>query len=119
MDLLLEIGTEELPASFQGPAVEWMARELALALVEARLHPALSAVKHLLTGATFSAGEINQALKTYATPRAMTMREVAKEAFGDELYWNRVWDLNLNLSTDAVLPQGTRIALPLDAKVGQ
>jgi hypothetical protein len=71
------------------------------------------------TGADWNASRGTTKTKTYATPRAMTMREVAKEAFGDELYWNRVWDLNLNLSTDAVLPQGTRIALPLDAKVGQ
>jgi hypothetical protein len=70
-------------------------------------------------GADWNASRGTTKTKTYATPRAMTMREVAKEAFGDELYWNRVWDLNLNLSTDAVLPQGTRIALPLDAKVGQ
>ena len=70
-------------------------------------------------GADWNASRGTTKTKTYTTSRAMTMREVAKEAFGDELYWNRVWDLNLNLSTDAVLPQGTRIALPLDAKVGQ
>lgn len=57
--------------------------------------------------------------KTYYTPRPMTMRNVAKEAFGDELLWNRVWDLNLNLSPDAVLPQGTKVNLSADSKVGQ
>jgi len=28
MDLVFEIGTEELPASFQKPALEWMAAEI-------------------------------------------------------------------------------------------
>ena len=70
-------------------------------------------------GTDWNAARGNTRGKTYALPRAMTMREIAKEAFGDDAYWNRVWDLNLNLSTDAVLPQGTKINLPPDAKVGQ
>jgi hypothetical protein len=57
--------------------------------------------------------------KSFTTARPMTMREVAKDAFGDELYWNRVWELNLNLSTDAVLPTGTKVNLPADSRIGQ
>ena len=37
MELVFEIGCEEIPASFQRPAVEWMAAELGRGLDEARL----------------------------------------------------------------------------------
>src|SRR3989442_13860770 len=38
MDLGFEIGTEELPASFQRPALEWMAAAINKALDDARLN---------------------------------------------------------------------------------
>src|SRR6267142_977485 len=59
MDLLFEIGTEELPASFQQPAVEWMAAQMDKALDDARLH---------------GEGEGQRAnIATYATPRRLTL----------------------------------------------
>src|SRR5476651_1722611 len=53
MDLVFEIGTEELPASFQKPAVEWMAAELQKQLGEVGL----------------PAGKV----ETYATPRRLAL----------------------------------------------
>ena len=53
MDLVFEIGCEELPAGALKPAVEWMAAELSRALGEARLEGA--------------------DIKTYATPRRLAL----------------------------------------------
>jgi nucleoid-associated protein YgaU len=56
--------------------------------------------------------------KVYTAPRTMTMREIAKLAYGDENKWTAVWDLNLNLSTDSI-PAGAKVNLPADAAIGQ
>src|SRR3982074_3025120 len=59
MDLVFEIGTEELPASFQKPALEWMAAEINRALDEARLN---------------GEGEAQRAsISTYATPPRLAL----------------------------------------------
>src|SRR5467141_822331 len=59
MDLVFEIGSEELPASFQKPALEWMAAEINRALDEARLN---------------GEGEGQRAIiSTYATPRRLAL----------------------------------------------
>ncbi len=68
MDLLLEIGTEELPASFQRPALDWMAAEIDKLLDDARLN---------------GEGEGQRAsISTYATPRrlALIVTAIAKGA---------------------------------------
>ena len=53
MDLVFEIGTEELPASFQKPAIEWLSAELQKELSVLNLGAAV--------------------LKTYATPRRLAL----------------------------------------------
>src|SRR5438270_5576156 len=59
MDLVLEIGTEELPASFQKPALEYMAAEIIKGLDDARLN---------------GEGEGQRAnMATYATPRRLAL----------------------------------------------
>src|SRR2546425_10914288 len=59
MDLVFEIGTEELPASFQRPALEWMAAEINKALDDARLN---------------GEGEAQRAsISTFATPRRLAL----------------------------------------------
>src|SRR2546423_15638058 len=59
MDLVFEIGTEELPASFQKPALEWMAAEINKALDDARLN---------------GEGEAQRAnVATFATPRRLAL----------------------------------------------
>jgi glycyl-tRNA synthetase beta chain len=59
MDLVFEIGTEELPASFQKPALEWMAAEINKALDDARLN---------------GEGEAQRAnIATFATPRRLAL----------------------------------------------
>src|SRR3989454_9869865 len=59
MDLVFEIGTEELPASFQKPALEWMAAEINKALDDARLN---------------GEGEGQRAnIATFASPRRLAM----------------------------------------------
>src|SRR5438309_11243333 len=59
MDLVFEIGTEELPASFQRPALEWMAAAINKALDDARLN---------------GEGEAQRAnIATYATPRRLAV----------------------------------------------
>ena len=68
MDLVFEIGTEELPASFQKPALEWMAAEINKALDDARLN---------------GEGEGQRAnITTFATPRrlAMIVTAIAEKA---------------------------------------
>jgi glycyl-tRNA synthetase beta chain len=54
MDLVFEIGCEELPAGFQKPAVEWMEAQLASGLEEARLRAHTS-------------------FRTFATPRRLAV----------------------------------------------
>ncbi len=57
MDLVFEIGCEELPAGFLKPALEWMGAEMSRALDDARLH-----------------GEGQRAnIATYATPRRLAL----------------------------------------------
>jgi len=59
MDLVFEIGTEELPASFQRPALEWMAAAINKALDDARLN---------------GEGEAQRAnISTFATPRRLAL----------------------------------------------
>ncbi|HET7788656.1 MAG TPA: glycine--tRNA ligase subunit beta [Myxococcales bacterium] len=59
MDLVFEIGTEELPASFQRPALDWMAAEINKGLDDARLN---------------GEGEGQRAnISTYATPRRLAL----------------------------------------------
>src|SRR5438270_797062 len=68
MDLLFEIGTEELPASFQKPALEWLAAEINKGLDDARLN---------------GEGEGQRAnIATYATPRrlALIVTAIAEKA---------------------------------------
>ena len=68
MDLVFEIGTEELPASFQKPALEWLAAEINKGLDDARLN---------------GEGEGQRAnIATYATPRrlALIVTAIAEKA---------------------------------------
>ncbi|MCA1828108.1 MAG: glycine--tRNA ligase subunit beta [Myxococcales bacterium] len=68
MDLVFEIGCEELPASFQKPALEWMAAEINKGLDDARLN---------------GEGEAQRAnIATYATPRrlALIVTAIAEKA---------------------------------------
>src|SRR2546427_721805 len=59
MDLVFEVGTEELPASFQRPALEWMAAEIDKALDDARLN---------------GEGEAQRAnISSFATPRRLAL----------------------------------------------
>src|SRR5258705_13872951 len=68
MDLVFEIGTEELPASFQQPAVEWMAAQIDKALDDARLNG--------------ESGGQRASIATYATPRrlALVVTAIAERA---------------------------------------
>ena len=50
---------------------------------------------------------------------SMTFREIAKQAYGTDQEWQRVFDLNQTYPADAKLPAGTRVRLTADAKVGQ
>ena len=85
MDLLFEIGTEELPASFQQPAVEWMAAQMDKALDDARLN---------------GAGEGQRAnIATYATPRRLTLVVTAIA--------ERAPDLRRKLSASGSRPSNT------------
>jgi glycyl-tRNA synthetase beta chain len=66
MDLLFEIGCEELPASFQKPALEWMAAEMNRGLDDARLN---------------GEGEAERAnILEYATPRRLALLVTAISA---------------------------------------
>src|SRR3954467_6368195 len=59
MDLLFEIGCEELPAGFQKPALEWMAAEMKRGPGDGRLN---------------GEGEAERAnIQEYATPRRLTL----------------------------------------------
>jgi glycyl-tRNA synthetase beta chain len=71
MDLVFEIGSEELPASFQKPALDWMAAEINKLLDDARLN---------------GEGEGQRAnIATYATPRRLTLIVTAIAARAPDL----------------------------------
>ena len=58
--------------------------------------------------------------RQYAIPTGgMTMKEVAKAAWGDENMWGKIWDLNPTQRADEAMRAGTKILLPTDAKIGE
>ena len=58
--------------------------------------------------------------RQYAIPTGgMTMKEVAKAAYGDENMWGKIWDLNPTQRPDEAMRPGTKILLPTDAKIGE
>jgi hypothetical protein len=58
--------------------------------------------------------------RQYAIPTGgMTMKEVAKAAYGDENMWGKIWDLNPTQRADEAMRPGTKILLPSDAKIGE
>jgi hypothetical protein len=58
--------------------------------------------------------------KTYIVPAGgITMKGVAREAFGDENLWARVWDLNPKFRPDEVLTEGTSLHLPSNSRIGR
>ena len=58
--------------------------------------------------------------RQYAIPSGgMTMKEVAKAAYGDENMWGKIWDLNPTQRADEAMRAGTKILLPTDAKIGE
>lgn len=58
--------------------------------------------------------------RQYAIPTGgMTMKEVAKAAYGDENLWGKIWDLNPTQRADEAMRAGTKILLPTDAKIGE
>jgi glycyl-tRNA synthetase beta chain len=76
MELVFEIGTEELPASFQKPALAWMQETLLAGLLEARLLVTPLLVQ--IDGQEPRAGEAGRDggldfIHTYATPRRLAI----------------------------------------------
>jgi nucleoid-associated protein YgaU len=58
--------------------------------------------------------------KTYEVPRGgINMRGIAREAFGDDTQWSKVWNLNPKFKPDEQLEEGTKLLLPSDARVGR
>jgi hypothetical protein len=58
--------------------------------------------------------------KTWTVPAGgQTMKQVAAAAFGDENLWGVVFDHNRGLYPDRVIPAGTRLTLPPDARIGE
>ena len=50
-------------------------------------------------------------------PGGMTMKAVARLTLGNEQRWRDIYDLNSNLRPDDVLPPGTELKLPPDARL--
>ncbi len=58
--------------------------------------------------------------KMYTVPAGgRTLREIAADAFGNEDLWGKVWDTNPKLVPDKVVPEGTKIYLTSQAKIGE
>ena len=58
--------------------------------------------------------------KTYEVPAGgITLKGIAKLAYGDEIDWTKIWNLNLQRKPDEVLPEGTIVRVPDDARVGK
>jgi hypothetical protein len=57
--------------------------------------------------------------RTYVIPQGgRTIRQIAADAYGDENFWGKVWDNNPNLSPSGVIPEGTKLTLSSDARIG-
>lgn len=57
--------------------------------------------------------------KIYTVPAGgRTLKEIAAEAYGDEGRWGMVWDTNPKLVPDKVIPEGTKIYLTSQSKIG-
>lgn len=58
--------------------------------------------------------------KLYTVPvGGRTLKEIAADAYGDEGRWGMVWDTNPKLVPDKVVPEGTKIYLTSQAKIGE
>jgi hypothetical protein len=58
--------------------------------------------------------------KIYSVPPGgRTLKEIAADAYGDEGRWGMVWDTNPKLVPDKVVPEGTKIYLTSQAKIGE
>ncbi len=51
-------------------------------------------------------------------PGGRTLKEIAADAYGDEGRWGMVWDTNPKLVPDKVVPEGTKIYLTSQSKIG-
>jgi len=58
--------------------------------------------------------------RTYEVPSGgLTLKQLARDAFGDENLWGQIWEMNPKLRADEPIAGGTRIKLPSDAKIGE
>jgi hypothetical protein len=58
--------------------------------------------------------------KTYVVPAGgRTIKEIAADAYGDEARWGVVWESNPKLVPDKAIPEGTKIYLTSQAKIGE
>lgn len=57
--------------------------------------------------------------KIYSVPAGgKTLKEIAADAYGDEGRWGMVWDTNPKLVPDKPVPEGTKIYLTSQSKIG-
>lgn len=57
--------------------------------------------------------------KIYSVPAGgKTLKEIAADAYGDEGRWGMVWDTNPKLVPDKTVPEGTKIYLTSQSKIG-
>lgn len=58
--------------------------------------------------------------KIYVVPTGgRTLKEIAADAFGDEGRWGMVWDTNPKLVPDKTVPEGTKVYLHSQSKIGE
>ncbi|QEL16131.1 hypothetical protein [Limnoglobus roseus] len=58
--------------------------------------------------------------KTYVIPAGgKSIKDIAADAYGDERYWGTVWESNPKLTPDKPIPEGTKIFLTSQSKIGE
>lgn len=48
----------------------------------------------------------------------LTLKEISRQAFGDENLWGQIWEMNPKLRADEPVPGGTKVKLPDNARIG-
>ncbi len=62
----------------------------------------------------------NGGAKTYVVPTGgKSIKDIAADAYGDERYWGTVWESNPKLTPDKPIPEGTKIVLTSQSKIGE
>ncbi|MFO0935952.1 MAG: hypothetical protein U0798_05480 [Gemmataceae bacterium] len=109
----------------QLPPTWWVKRQMGAPVSAPGSAPSSASAPNVPDGNWTPAAATNaNSYRIYTIPTGtasggMTFKEIARQAYGSEDDWQRVFNLNSRYSADAVIPANTKIKLTNDARIGQ